>query len=175
MGTKRIPIKHLAWTPFEVVTMLRAADGTATPVPRNIRCYRNSRYTVWKRELTPVEPFGVGIHLSIKLNDRQVIHDWRDLQRIKNELVGPEVEAVELYPKDSRVVDTSNQYHLWCFPNYTFPFGQTFREVMDRNEVKGASDPNLARAEQRPLDLSDPVHSISTGFVKMKPTDRALG
>jgi hypothetical protein len=37
------------------------------------------------------------------------VHDWRDLQRIKNQLVGPECEAVELYPAESRKVDTANQ------------------------------------------------------------------
>lgn len=55
------------------------------------------------------------IHLSIKRRDKAPLHDWRDLQRIKNELVGPEHEAIELYPAESRVVDTANQYHLWCF------------------------------------------------------------
>jgi hypothetical protein len=55
------------------------------------------------------------IHLSIKRRDKLHIHDWRDLQRIKNELVGPEHEAIEIYPAESRLVDTSNQYHLWCF------------------------------------------------------------
>ena len=53
------------------------------------------------------------VHLSIKRKDRGACHDWRDFQRIKNEIVGPEYEAIELYPAESRVVDTANQYHLW--------------------------------------------------------------
>lgn len=65
------------------------------------------------------------VHLSIKRRDKAPIHDWRDLQEIKNMLVGPEHEAVELYPAATRVVDTSNQYHLWVFrdPAHRFPFG----------------------------------------------------
>jgi hypothetical protein len=54
------------------------------------------------------------------------VHDWRDLQRIKNELVGPECEAVELYPAESRLVDTANQYHLWADADPTYRFGLGF-------------------------------------------------
>lgn len=56
------------------------------------------------------------LHLSIVRRDRTPIRDWRHLQRIKNEIAGPEREAVEVYPADSRLVDTNNQYHLWVFP-----------------------------------------------------------
>lgn len=52
--------------------------------------------------------------LSIKRRDKQPIHDWRDLQAIKTALCGPEVEAIELYPAESRVMDTANQYHLFA-------------------------------------------------------------
>jgi hypothetical protein len=54
-------------------------------------------------------------HLSIKRKDKQPIHDWRDLQEIKNMLVGKQYEAIELYPSENRKVDTANQYHLWVF------------------------------------------------------------
>lgn len=53
------------------------------------------------------------IHLSIKRRDKAPEHDWRIFQDIKNSLCGPETEALELYPAESRLVDTSNQYHLW--------------------------------------------------------------
>lgn len=53
------------------------------------------------------------IHVSIKRLDKGPAKDWRDFQQIKNELVGPEFEAVELYPAESRLIDTVNQFHLW--------------------------------------------------------------
>lgn len=63
-------------------------------------------------------------HLSIKRVDREPFHDWRILQEIKSGLLGDEVEAIELYPAESRVVDTANQYHLFAFPNgETVPVG----------------------------------------------------
>lgn len=54
-------------------------------------------------------------HLSIKRIDKAPIMDWRDLQAIKSQLCGDEAEAIQLFPAESRVVDTSNQYHLWVF------------------------------------------------------------
>lgn len=55
------------------------------------------------------------LHLSIKRIDRNPIHDWRHLQAIKSMIVGPNNEAIEIYPSEDRVVDTANQYHLWVF------------------------------------------------------------
>jgi hypothetical protein len=71
------------------------------------------------------------LHLSIKRRDKEPIHDWRHLQQIKNELVGPDHEAVELYPAEDRLVDTVNQYHLWVLvkPGMFFPFGWRSRTV----------------------------------------------
>jgi hypothetical protein len=56
------------------------------------------------------------VKLGISSLDGTARHDWRDMQAIKNQLVGPEVEAFELYPAESRLMDPSNQFILWCFP-----------------------------------------------------------
>lgn len=61
-------------------------------------------------------------HLSIKRYDRKAIHDWRHLQQIKNDVVGKNYDAVELYPSESRLVDMANQYHLYVF-QAPFPLG----------------------------------------------------
>ena len=96
-------------------------------------CVYNKKYTVFIRIRRDVEEGEYQmIHLSIKRNDKKPIREWRDLLRIKNTLVGEEVEAVELFPAMSRVVDEANQYHLWCIPNYTFPFGSKEPMVTDR-------------------------------------------
>lgn len=73
-------------------------------------------------------------HLSIKRLDKQPIHDWRDLQEIKNQICGSEVEALELYPAESRLMDVANQFHLWALPDgERIPFGyQTARAVTDK-------------------------------------------
>jgi hypothetical protein len=74
------------------------------------------------------------IQLTITRHDRQPCHEWRHFQQIKNELVGPEYEAVELFPAESRLVDTSNEYHLWVqpTPGVRLPFGFPGRFVLAR-------------------------------------------
>lgn len=103
------------------------------------RIFRNNRYQVHVRGIQNDAQAAFGIpggrvlHLSIKRLDRAPIRDWRHLQRIKNEIVGPECEGVELYPADSRLVDEANQYHLWVVaePGWRFPFGFHERLVGD--------------------------------------------
>lgn len=83
-------------------------------------------------------------HLSIRRLDRDCIHDWRELQAIKNDLLGPEAEAVELYPAESRCVDSANQYHLWApITGQPWPFG--FRKRL-------VTDLPLGKSVNRPLD-----------------------
>ena len=79
------------------------------------------------------------IWLSMRRTDRDdsLNRDWREMQRVKNELVGPEHEACELYPSESRLVDTADQFHLWVFEDREafFPFGYMQREVLDADDV----------------------------------------
>ena len=77
--------------------------------------------------------------LSIKRRDKEVIHDWREMQEIKNLIVGPENEGFEIYPAESRLVDTSNQYHLWVFvnPKVRMPVGWAKREVLTPEQIEG--------------------------------------
>lgn len=73
-------------------------------------------------------------HLSIKRIDKQPIHDWRDLQEIKNFFCGDESEGLELYPAESRLADSANQYHLWVFPDgVKLPFGFDDRFVCGKS------------------------------------------
>lgn len=113
---------------------------------RRHKFFLNDRYQVCTRE---IEWPGVGamVHLSIKRLDKEAIHDWRDLQAIKNELVGAECEAIELYPAESRLVDAANQFHLWAFidPTVRVPIGWTQREV------GGAEEAAKIGAKQRPF------------------------
>jgi hypothetical protein len=113
----------------------------------------NSRYEVWVTygAAGGEEAGWPKMHwLSIKRRDKEPMRDWRDLQRIKNDLIGPENEAVELFPAESRLVDTSNQFHLWVLadPKVVFPFGYRNRLVIDEHD-----DGSKQRAfEEKPED-----------------------
>lgn len=101
--------------------------------------YMNDRYQV-NVEIVRA-PFGKEtgdvLWLSIKRRDRATVRDWRDLQRIKNMIVGDEHEGFEVYPAESRLVDTANQYHLWVFVDAAvrLPVGYQSRDVLGAGEA----------------------------------------
>jgi hypothetical protein len=127
------------WTPFRRTYIVHnRLTGEETRVPDGVEYYGNDLYNVQLRRLEASHPSAPPlIWLSISRKDRDTIKDWRDLQRIKNELVGPECEGVEIYPAESRLVDTSNQFHLWVVddPTFRWPFGYTEREIRTPDEV----------------------------------------
>jgi hypothetical protein len=116
---------------------------------RRCESWVNSTYQVQVRRYKATEPGQTGlVHLNIRRRDgKAIFRDWRVFQEIKNQLVGPEFEGVELYPAESRVVDTSNKYHLYVIddPTFRFPFGWQKRDVVDAT----ATDANGLK--QRPL------------------------
>lgn len=59
---------------------------------------------------------GIVDHLMIRRHDGAAIRSWSDLQRIKNDLAGPDRTAVEVYPPADEVVDQANSYHHWVLP-----------------------------------------------------------
>ena len=175
---KRKPQKngyHTKWTPFQRCDYWLDAQGVRHDIPEHLVVLRNNVYTVHVEGCDVPPPMGPVAWLSIKRNDRQVIHDWRELQRIKNLIVGEEVEAVEIYPAESRVHDTANQYHLWCFaPGYQLPFGYADRFVADEtNDPRTAA----ANAKQRAFSPDDKPADCLRGadLPMMFGTDPTLG
>lgn len=61
------------------------------------------------------------------------LHDWRDMQAIKNAICGPEAFAIEIYPPESDMVDMNNNYHLWVYlDGYELKFGFKYgRNIAD--------------------------------------------
>ena len=115
------------WTPFVKIDPELCGHGWAD------EGWENNKFLVWV--YFPDNPHGEGngevTQLSIKDHQRSVrAHDWRDMQRIKNELCGPERVAVEVFPPMSQLMDTSNQFHLWVYPEgYELNFGYKRRNV----------------------------------------------
>lgn len=101
----------------------------------------------WENNLYIVRVYHVPpfVQLDISRKDEQPRENWRHFQQIKNELIGPECEAVELFPAESRLVDTSNQYHLWVLPDARnrFPFGFPTRLVL-KEPIRSEAGPGGA-------------------------------
>ena len=91
----------------------------------------NSRYSVSiKTEKQSLVPGALCWRVLIIRSDQSAHHDWRDYQRIKNELFGERFEALELYPAERRLVDPSNAFVL-------FVFDRPIRIGDQRREVRG--------------------------------------
>lgn len=174
MARNRKPTPKAVWQPLtqdpEVVMHQRHAalraqfpdidlDGI---LPDEV--WGNDRYTVTVRYLDDDRdgPVEVGIH-----NNRRTIHiPWRHLQQIKNEVLGPEREAIQAHPAESRLVDTANEFWLWayptgtgpCWPNGT-PVGFTGDRVIDYEHV-GPARPGHAR-QSPPLIIADQTPTTS--------------
>lgn len=129
-----LPIPH---TPDQIADMAKAAGLSIEEVERAVTeemswpLFRNGdspwNYQVQVRVVESDDHSASPdiVWLSIKRIDKAHVHDWRHLQEIKNMVVGPEYEAIELYPAEERVVDTANQYHLFVFhdPGFRLPWG----------------------------------------------------
>lgn len=165
---RRKQIKIEDWTPLEPASPIPRRPEDAAELRAHIKAlwpnvsdaqistiintgelWRNHKYQV---HVIPCGALNINGHntpvvqLSIRRLDRQPTRDWRDFQRIKNQLMGPECEAIELYPAESRVVDTANQFHLWVVADtlFRFPFGWNEGRIVDGASVGGAV--------QRPLE-----------------------
>lgn len=83
--------------------------------------------------------------LTLRRQDRGPLMDWRDIQQIKNQLVGDECEMVQLFPAEERLRDSANQYWFYGFNNkeVRFPFGMFGRVVNDGNDFGNSKQRKL--------------------------------
>ncbi len=87
----------------------------------------NSRYCVLIRDVPAQAACPVLWHVMIQRRDGQPVgpERYRDFMRVRDELIGDEHEAVEVYPARSRETDVANVYHLWVMQSAVdeFPIG----------------------------------------------------
>lgn len=90
------------------------------------KVFSNGKYVVMSRNVNTL--WGVVEHVCMR-NATSTDIPWREKQRIKNELFGKEKVAVEVFPKESELVDEANMYHIWILPDKTIlPFGLRWKE-----------------------------------------------
>ncbi len=111
-------LTKLGWNDFENVTVAaiekcRHLKKDHTQFPDLI--YQNNLFIV-QVYLTQTS-WGLVRRAMVRRNDERPVHNWAILQRIKNEIFGPEATALEVYPKESRLIDVANIYWLWVLPD----------------------------------------------------------
>jgi len=81
--------------------------------------------TVWENKYysttAAVKPDGSCVRLMITNADQSARRDWREFQRIKNQICGDDWVGYEIYPPEDQAVDPSNAFFLWCFPKVMLP------------------------------------------------------
>ena len=108
--------------------------------------------------------------LAITRHDKAAVHDWRHFQKIKNDIFGENCEAVELYPDESRLMDTANTYWLYVFKSdYRLPFGQQYRQVED------ADSAGTMGAVQRPFDEERTDYHTLERLLRAQASDLKIG
>lgn len=96
--------------------------------------WANELYAVFVRDA----PNGI-THLAIRTIS-SLEPPWRDLQRIKNELLGEDRYAVQIYPAQDRLIDEADMYHLWVMPKgHTPDFGLHPKDEGEVSVVAGVA------------------------------------
>lgn len=140
---KKAKVVLPAWTPFEEV------KDRPVPLPKGcVGVLRNSRWFVFAYQ--PVDSWMgptqlIMIRSALAPWKLAAGHSWADFQRIKNELYGPEAQAVEYYPRETDLIDTANMYWLWVLLE---PKPDVYRQQFPGN------DPgpwNLLDSKRRPV------------------------
>lgn len=83
-----------------------------------------SRTAVWASREFLVQRFEYDGLIRLTINRSRIGPDgrweqgitWDELQKVKREIGYGEVQAIEVYPPDSEIVDDANIRHLWILP-----------------------------------------------------------
>lgn len=111
-------------------------ESAVLALRRNARdtFFRNSRYEVQIGEhFNPLSPIFVRLKAPLFRVTIRPLHlyppgteRYTDFMRIKDELIGAEHEAVEVYPRRSAELDVENAYHLWTMQDELSRFPISF-------------------------------------------------
>jgi hypothetical protein len=119
--TRRAADKYFAdlikegWGEWEEIPKIRWHQSPNKPIEGLIKFVKNNIYSVqFVEERTG---WGNVIRLLIRRHDTKTTVSWAHKQRIKNELIGEEATAVEVFPPESKLFDEANIYHLWIIPD----------------------------------------------------------
>ncbi len=142
----------MTWTPLqravrlplreEVSKLAESNPAAAAFAERGSEMWKNDRYTV----IVYRHADGWVQCLSIRRNDRGAVRDWRHMQKIKSEIAGAETEGFQIFPAESRLVDSANQTWLFCLPpGIRLPLGFTERTV-------SGPEGTIENTRQRPFE-----------------------
>lgn len=107
--------QKLDWDKFQDVTEKAIKKHKAMNLDstfRPDRVFQNNKFIV-QVFLRVLRPDGFFTKAMIRRSDAQPVRSFNDLFRIKNEIFGDEIEAIQFFPKKSELIDAANLY--WLF------------------------------------------------------------
>ena len=72
----------------------------------------------WCNIIFAVQEYDKGgwLYLMIRRHDQKPV-GWAEMQRIKNELYDPETVGIQIFPRQSILVDAANMYWMFLVPD----------------------------------------------------------
>lgn len=132
---------------------LRVARSVGTGVPGEVRpleegetVYGNERFTV---SVTARDGIEGPVHISVHDHQRNPTIAWRLLQRIKDEVTGPERWGIEWFPPAAHLIDEANERHVWVLPAGAEP--EPWLAILGPRQVAGPEEAAKHGAVQAPL------------------------
>jgi hypothetical protein len=104
------------WGAWEHLPLVPGQAGTNGWASECQACHRNRVFAVLER----MDATGV-THLAVS-SLSGVRPTWPEMQRIKDEIAGPDATAIEVYPPQAQVVDEADMFHIWVLRG-KLPFG----------------------------------------------------
>ena len=142
--------KSKKWVPLTLEIPRDAVTGSEV--------WQNPWYDVRVSRFADGWPIGGGpwARIGISCDDGEPRHDWRVFQKIKNQIVGDEWWAIEIYPAESQLIDPSNYYLLFAAPVFPEMPGQRLGRVL--------AGPNNCMAPQRGWHPDDEPQEVKDGI-----------
>ncbi len=123
--------------------------------------YGNSFFfaSVDKQHYTPIEEGGkkdmtnfvyIAFHSNDKQTDGEIGCGWQMKQWIKNDICGDDWEGVELFPAEYRMMNTANEYHLFCYP-FELPIGHD--DNNGKPTISDCKDGGIGRGARQTLQI----------------------
>lgn len=104
-------------TKFEQIDL----DGMGFIPDGMTRAFRNNRYTIMVYDNIKTT-HGPATQVLIQNHfDEPIKNHWSEIQRIKNEVFGTEVTAIEYFPAESELIDYHNIYWIFIYPEGVIP------------------------------------------------------
>ena len=109
--------RELARLPWQPLAIKRLTPEDRSRFER-IGCFVDG----WVNNVVAVQTYnrdtawGRVLHLAVRRHDETEIVGWDLLQRVKNEVVGEDRVALEVYPRATELLDLAPMRHLFVLP-----------------------------------------------------------